>query len=67
MGGGDGGVLREISRHTSVEHIDICEIDEMVIDVSYKLVFVSCYCVDFGRLNSSCLLLSRFLRNFFLS
>lgn len=34
VGGGDGGVLREISRHDSVEHIDICEIDEMVINVS---------------------------------
>lgn len=34
VGGGDGGVLREISRHSSVEHIDICEIDQMVIDVS---------------------------------
>ncbi|CAI0546708.1 unnamed protein product [Linum tenue] len=36
VGGGDGGVLREISRHTSVETIDICEIDKMVIDVSKK-------------------------------
>ncbi|XWS61304.1 hypothetical protein CRYUN_Cryun07bG0114600 [Craigia yunnanensis] len=36
VGGGDGGVLREISRHSSVEHIDICEIDRMVIDVSKK-------------------------------
>ncbi|KAL3524400.1 hypothetical protein ACH5RR_017234 [Cinchona calisaya] len=36
LGGGDGGVLREISRHTSVELIDICEIDKMVIDVSKK-------------------------------
>ncbi|GAB2293963.1 hypothetical protein Dimus_028177 [Dionaea muscipula] len=36
VGGGDGGVLREISRHGSVELIDICEIDEMVIDVSKK-------------------------------
>ncbi|XP_062120201.1 spermine synthase-like isoform X1 [Humulus lupulus] len=34
VGGGDGGVLREICRHSSVEHIDICEIDKMVIDVS---------------------------------
>lgn len=34
VGGGDGGVLREISRHRSVEQIDICEIDKMVIDVS---------------------------------
>ncbi|KAM7464611.1 hypothetical protein LguiA_032732 [Lonicera macranthoides] len=34
IGGGDGGVLREVSRHTSVEQIDICEIDKMVVDVS---------------------------------
>lgn len=34
VGGGDGGVLREICRHNSVELIDICEIDKMVIDVS---------------------------------
>ena len=26
VGGGDGGVLREISRHRSVELIDICYI-----------------------------------------
>lgn len=36
VGGGDGGVLREVARHSSVELIDICEIDEMVIDVSRK-------------------------------
>lgn len=34
VGGGDGGVLREICRHSSVESIDICEIDQMVVDVS---------------------------------
>ncbi|KAK6116513.1 hypothetical protein DH2020_049751 [Rehmannia glutinosa] len=34
IGGGDGGVLREVSRHSSVEKIDICEIDKMVVDVS---------------------------------
>ncbi|XVF16454.1 hypothetical protein REPUB_Repub10bG0032000 [Reevesia pubescens] len=39
IGGGDGGVLREVSRHTSIEQIDICEIDiceidAMVVDVS---------------------------------
>ncbi|OVA07614.1 Spermidine/spermine synthases family [Macleaya cordata] len=33
IGGGDGGVLREVSRHSSVEQIDICEIDGMVVDV----------------------------------
>ncbi|KAK8583463.1 hypothetical protein V6N12_067737 [Hibiscus sabdariffa] len=36
VGGGDGGVLREIARHNSVQHIDICEIDRMVIEVSKK-------------------------------
>ncbi|CAI5462525.1 unnamed protein product [Closterium sp. Yama58-4] len=34
VGGGDGGVLREVSRHVGVEQIDIVEIDGMVIDVS---------------------------------
>lgn len=34
IGGGDGGVLREVARHSSVEQIDICEIDEMVVNVS---------------------------------
>lgn len=34
IGGGDGGVLREIARHSSVEQIDICEIDGMVVEVS---------------------------------
>eukprot|EP00850_Spirogloea_muscicola_P007063 SM000035S13043 [mRNA] locus=s35:48640:51178:+ [translate_table: standard] len=34
VGGGDGGVLREVSRHQGVERIDIAEIDQMVIDVA---------------------------------
>ena len=36
IGGGDGGVLREISRHACVEEIVICEIDKDVIEVSKK-------------------------------
>ena len=32
IGGGDGGILREIDRHDRVEKIDFCEIDETVID-----------------------------------
>jgi len=36
IGGGDGGVLREIAKHKCVEEIHICEIDRMVIDVSKK-------------------------------
>ncbi|CAM8885782.1 unnamed protein product [Rhodiola kirilowii] len=34
IGGGDGGVLREVARHPTIEQIDICEIDAMVVDVS---------------------------------
>lgn len=44
VGGGDGGVLREISRHGSVERIDICEIDKMVIDVSSVGYANTCPC-----------------------
>ncbi|CAN0857348.1 Spermidine synthase 1 [Linum grandiflorum] len=36
IGGGDGGVIREVSRHSSVQQIDMCEIDSMVVDVSKK-------------------------------
>jgi len=41
IGGGDGGILREISRHSSIEQIDICEIDMMLVDVSTNLTFYS--------------------------
>ncbi|KAK6115143.1 hypothetical protein DH2020_007412 [Rehmannia glutinosa] len=34
IGDGDGSVFREVSRHASVEKIDIREIDKMVVDVS---------------------------------
>lgn len=33
VGGGDGGVLREICRHESIERIEIVEIDRAVIDL----------------------------------
>jgi spermidine synthase len=29
IGGGDGGVLREIAKHDSVKEITICEIDKV--------------------------------------
>lgn len=69
VGGGDGGVLREISRHSSVEIIDICEIDDLVIDVR----FFKLYCVKNRRvclINVISLLrvstLFRFAKNSFL-
>jgi spermidine synthase len=36
IGGGDGGVLREVVKHESVEEVILCEIDEAVIRVSKK-------------------------------
>ena len=36
VGGGDGGVLREVCRHECVEKITLVEIDEMVIDVAKR-------------------------------
>ena len=38
VGGGDGGVLREVAKHSCVEKIDMCEIDELVVEQS-KLFF----------------------------
>nr|WP_320014973.1 polyamine aminopropyltransferase [uncultured Desulfobacter sp.] len=38
IGGGDGGVLREINRHDDVCVIDFCEIDEEVINVSKRFL-----------------------------
>lgn len=36
IGAGDGGVIRELTRYNHVEHIDLVEIDKMVIDVCKK-------------------------------
>eukprot|EP01122_Echinamoeba_exundans_P014134 TRINITY_DN6343_c0_g1_i1.p1 TRINITY_DN6343_c0_g1~~TRINITY_DN6343_c0_g1_i1.p1 ORF type:complete len:289 (+),score=87.10 TRINITY_DN6343_c0_g1_i1:29-895(+) len=36
VGGGDGGVLREIAKHPGIEEIHLCEIDKMVVEASKK-------------------------------
>jgi spermidine synthase len=36
IGGGDGGVLRELLKHDSIEEAWLCDIDEAVIEVSKK-------------------------------
>ncbi|MEZ5472758.1 MAG: polyamine aminopropyltransferase [Marinicella sp.] len=33
IGGGDGGILREVTKHASIEHITQVEIDQAVIDM----------------------------------
>ena len=36
IGGGDGGILREVLKHKSVEEAVLCEIDQTVVDMSVK-------------------------------
>jgi spermidine synthase len=38
IGGGDGGVLREVVKHPCVDVVHMCEIDKMVIDVSKQFM-----------------------------
>lgn len=38
IGGGDGGVIREVFKHDCVKTVTQCEIDEMVINVSKKFL-----------------------------
>ncbi len=38
IGGGDGGALRELCRHRSLEHVDVVEIDPRVVAVSKQLL-----------------------------
>ncbi|MDR3354721.1 MAG: polyamine aminopropyltransferase [Synergistaceae bacterium] len=33
IGGGDGGTVRELARYSGIEHIDMVDIDEMVVNV----------------------------------
>jgi spermidine synthase len=33
IGGGDGGTVRELTRYRGIEHIDMADIDEMVVNV----------------------------------
>lgn len=36
IGGGDGGAVRELTRYAGVEHIDMVEIDKVVVDLCKK-------------------------------
>uniref|UniRef100_A0A7S2HBD7 PABS domain-containing protein n=1 Tax=Haptolina brevifila TaxID=156173 RepID=A0A7S2HBD7_9EUKA len=41
VGGGDGGVLREVCRHPGVQKITMCEIDPLVCDVAKQYLSAS--------------------------
>ena len=38
VGGGDGGVLREVCRHPGVQRVTMCEIDPLVVDVAKRFL-----------------------------
>ncbi|MCL2368601.1 MAG: polyamine aminopropyltransferase [Oscillospiraceae bacterium] len=38
VGAGDGGVIRELTRYAVVEHIDLVEIDQLVVEVSREFL-----------------------------
>lgn len=51
IGGGDGGTVRELCRYETIKHIDMVEIDKMVVDVSIEhFPQVSC-ALDDPRVN----------------
>ena len=55
IGGGDGGVVRELTRYPAVEHIDFVEIDKMVVEVCRKyLPAVACRRLCRGRPPGTC-------------
>lgn len=36
IGGGDGGVVRELIKYDEIEKIDVCEIDPLLVEVCFK-------------------------------
>jgi spermidine synthase len=36
IGGGDGGTVREVLKHKGIESVDLCEIDQLVIETSRR-------------------------------
>jgi spermidine synthase len=51
IGGGDGGAVRELTRYPSVEHIDLVEIDELVIEVCKKYLPQTACCLGDPRVH----------------
>lgn len=41
IGGGDGGVLREVLKHSSVDSVFMVEIDQLVVEVSKHFLYSS--------------------------
>lgn len=51
IGAGDGGVVRELTRYPGIEHIDLVEIDELVIEVCRKYLPLTACRLDDPRVH----------------
>ena len=51
IGAGDGGVIRELTRYPDVEHIDMVEIDPLVVEVCKKYLPKTACRLDDSRLS----------------
>jgi spermidine synthase len=49
IGGGDGGAVREVLKHRSVQHCRLVEIDQMVVDVCSKFIPQTASCLSDPR------------------
>ena len=49
IGGGDGGTVRELLRYPTVRHIDLVEIDELVVEVCKKYLPQTAGCLSDPR------------------
>jgi spermidine synthase len=62
IGGGDGGTIREVLKHKSVEKVYFIEIDEEVINVSKKFFPTLSYEIDNPRVEIRCMDGAEFLK-----
>ena len=51
IGAGDGGVVRELTRYHQIEHIDLVEIDELVVEVCKKYLPQTAFRLDDERVH----------------
>ncbi len=51
IGGGDGGTVRELTRYKNIEHIDMVEIDEMVVRACQKYLPITAEKLEDSRVN----------------
>jgi spermidine synthase len=49
IGGGDGGTVREVLKHATVQHCRLVEIDQMVVDSCRKYIPQTASCLDDPR------------------